>query len=206
MSVPAAFVLADYWPPLQLLLTGLVLFIVSRLRGAVTSYANEKGRNLATKEDIAGITDKIEGVKADYAQQHQELVHQHQLTVEAMKAHTQLSLAAVESRLAAHQQAFALWRKLLRNIHEESAHDVVKECEAWWNDNCLYLSPEARQGFLEAFWGVYDHAALLKDRSNPTAATENFDRIMRVGEKITGGVALPPIGGRELKSVTDPTP
>lgn len=205
MITLAAPVLADYWPTLGSLLfalAGLVLGLIGK--SFLPSYFSEKGRNLATKEDIEGITNQIEGVKSDYAKQHQELVYQHQLTVEAMKAHTQMSLAAVESRLAAHQQAFALWRKLLKNIHDESARDVVKECEAWWNDNCLYLSPDARQGFLEAFWGVNDHPALLKDRSNPTAATENFNRIIRVGEKITGSVALPPIGGRELQSVTDP--
>ena len=30
-------------------------------------YVSEKAKNLATKEDIAEITDKIEGVKSNYA-------------------------------------------------------------------------------------------------------------------------------------------
>ena len=40
----------------------LNLFIKSFL----PSYFYEKGKNLATKEDIASITDKVESVKTDY--------------------------------------------------------------------------------------------------------------------------------------------
>ncbi|MDE1237052.1 hypothetical protein [Vibrio aestuarianus] len=42
----------------------LVLF-----RKLLFSYSSEKGKNLATKEDIGQITDKIELVKLDYAKQ-----------------------------------------------------------------------------------------------------------------------------------------
>ncbi|MGF1888105.1 hypothetical protein L4D13_18425 [Photobacterium profundum] len=42
----------------------LVLF-----RKMLFSYSSEKGKNLATKEDISQITDKIEVVKLDYAKQ-----------------------------------------------------------------------------------------------------------------------------------------
>ncbi|WP_157007698.1 hypothetical protein [Xenophilus azovorans] len=36
------------------------------LKFFVSSYLAEKGKNLATKEDIAEITRKIEGVKSEY--------------------------------------------------------------------------------------------------------------------------------------------
>ncbi|MEQ8640448.1 MAG: hypothetical protein RIE31_07580 [Alphaproteobacteria bacterium] len=45
-----------------LALAGLAGFM---LRKYVGSYAAEKGRNLATKEDIADITSRLEGVKSD---------------------------------------------------------------------------------------------------------------------------------------------
>jgi hypothetical protein len=39
------------------------------LRKYLPTYFQEKGKNLATKEDIGEITDKIEAVKTDYARQ-----------------------------------------------------------------------------------------------------------------------------------------
>ncbi|GLH45196.1 hypothetical protein RS3R6_38650 [Pseudomonas atacamensis] len=46
------------------------IFIVGLLiKTYLPGYIGEKAKNLATKEDIAGITDKIEQVKADYAKQ-----------------------------------------------------------------------------------------------------------------------------------------
>ena len=46
-------------------LIACVLFI----RRYLPAYFSEKGKNLATKEDIIEITDKIESVKTDYARQ-----------------------------------------------------------------------------------------------------------------------------------------
>ncbi|EOW0803616.1 hypothetical protein ACN2MB_004657 [Vibrio parahaemolyticus] len=51
---------------LQILIL-LALGCMFIFRKYLLSYANEKGKNLATKEDIEGITKKIEGVKHEYA-------------------------------------------------------------------------------------------------------------------------------------------
>jgi hypothetical protein len=60
----------------------------------------------------------------------------------------QLRLAAIERRLQAHQEAYALWRKLVFSGDDyETTDPVVIECRAWWNNNCLYLTPGARQAF-----------------------------------------------------------
>jgi hypothetical protein len=45
-----------------ILAVGILGFI---LRGYVASYASEKGRNLATKEDVAQITSQVESVNSD---------------------------------------------------------------------------------------------------------------------------------------------
>ena len=42
-----------------------IAFLV--LKFYISSYLSEKGRNLATREDIAEITDKIESVRTQYA-------------------------------------------------------------------------------------------------------------------------------------------
>ena len=45
---------------------GLTQFLFWRYIAKQKSYESEKGKNLATKEDIAGITKEIESVKASY--------------------------------------------------------------------------------------------------------------------------------------------
>ena len=42
------------------------LAVIVYLQLGLRSYAQEKGKNLATKEDIAAITREVEGVKAEY--------------------------------------------------------------------------------------------------------------------------------------------
>ena len=50
--------------------TWVALFIVFIwLKKYLPDYLKEKGKNLATKEDIGEITDRIEAVKTDYARQ-----------------------------------------------------------------------------------------------------------------------------------------
>ena len=63
-------------------IAGVVVFLL--LKSFLPSYLAEKGKNLATREDIAEITDKIEKVKSGYA-----------LILEELKAHHQLRLAAL---------------------------------------------------------------------------------------------------------------
>ena len=76
---------------------GLVVLFASFLG----SYIRRKGQNLATKEDISDITDKIEGVRADYAKKIEDFSH-----------HNRLKIAALDKRLDAYQQAYTLWLRL----------------------------------------------------------------------------------------------
>lgn len=46
----------------------LVLLLVTPLKKYFFSYSSEKGKNLATKEDIGDITKKIESVKTEYSE------------------------------------------------------------------------------------------------------------------------------------------
>ncbi|MFZ0052673.1 MAG: hypothetical protein WAK96_12940, partial [Desulfobaccales bacterium] len=84
---------------LRLILSGLIGGITaffSLSKYFFSSYASEKGRNLATKEDISEITKKIEEIK-----------HQYNLMIEQIKGRHQLRLAALEKRLEIHQQAYS---------------------------------------------------------------------------------------------------
>lgn len=55
---------------------GLVYLIA---RHAIGGYLGEKGKNLATREDLAHLTKIVEDVKAPYAQLQEELKARHQL-------------------------------------------------------------------------------------------------------------------------------
>ena len=59
----------------------IVVYLVFKF--FIPSYFSEKGKNLATKEDIASITDKVESVKTDYAKVIEELRSDHQLKLAA---------------------------------------------------------------------------------------------------------------------------
>ena len=61
---------------------GIVYLIVKTF---IPSYLSEKGKNLATKEDIATITDKVESVKTDYAK-----------VLEEIRSNNQLKLSEIE--------------------------------------------------------------------------------------------------------------
>jgi len=69
------------------------------------AYATKKGENLATKEDIADITRKVESVRAEYAEKLQTLIHEKAASREATQRHHQLSMAALDKRLEVHQTA-----------------------------------------------------------------------------------------------------
>lgn len=61
----------------------LVVYLL--LKSFLPSYLSEKGKNLATKEDIASITNKVESVKTDYAK-----------VLEELRTNNQLKLAEIE--------------------------------------------------------------------------------------------------------------
>ena len=100
-----------------------MLIAASALAAYLGTYLREKGKNLATSEDISKITDKVEEVK-----------RQHQEVIENLKAGHQLRMLAAERRLQAHQEAFVLWRKILRSDPADwkECWPVIQECQSWW--------------------------------------------------------------------------
>lgn len=181
-----------------------ILFLI--VKSFVPSYLAEKGKNLATREDVTGITQQIEAVRSEYARQLQELAHQNTLLIEEFRSRSQLRLAAAERRLEAHQKAFTLWRKLIANVHGDKQREVVNECYTWWEQNCIYLSPGAREAFSDAFWAANTHPSLLQDRGNPQPVMQNWDKLMKAGAKIVEGAELPALGEREALTPGQPAP
>lgn len=91
---------------------GLLLFA----RFYLPSYMSEKGKNLATKEDIRKITDEVEGVKFDYAQRLEELGQQNRLLIEQTRPATAEEVARRERLVLAKLEAYSTSIDLLSQI------------------------------------------------------------------------------------------
>ncbi|BEP54523.1 hypothetical protein GmRootV118_17670 [Variovorax sp. V118] len=169
------------------LTTIVVLLVVNMVRAFFPAYLGKKGQNLADKEDIAAITREIEQVRSQYA-----------LVVERFKAGNQLRFAALDRRLQAHQEAYEHWRHLLRMAPQgrgdrDAFRIVSTECSIFWEKNCLYLEPEAREAFDKAHSAAVQHNFLV-DSARPDAADrliQTSDEMRQCGEVLIRTVQLP---------------
>jgi hypothetical protein len=171
------------------------LAVIVYLQLGLQSYAQEKGKNLATKEDIAAITREVEGVKAEYAQKLLALEHSNELILERTQQRHQLSLAALEQRLQAHQEAFARCYELREisgnQVTEAEAVKTLNDSSQWWRRNCLYLSPEASKAFISACNAA---GGLLGTRREPNDREGKlWDALAQASEEIARSVKLPGI-------------
>ena len=104
----------------------------------------------------------------------------------------QLRLAALDKRLAAHQEAYYRCVKLLNYRHwsnEAERINVSKECESWFFNNCLYLGPESKEKFDTLLYGYG------MDRDNKDFMKIYFYPAIRALED---EVALPSLKGESL--------
>lgn len=177
------------------------LVVLFTVKSFLPSYFSEKGKNLATKEDIGKITEEIEKVKMQYATQLQDTIHQNNRLLEQIKGKHQLRMAALDRRLQAHQEAFELWRKIISHVHRDEIVKVVIECQDWWNKNCLYLTPEARNAFSYAYHCEHQHSGFLQNPIDNDQAKENWKNITDAGDAIVKGAELPPLDEGEEKLI-----
>ena len=171
-------------------LGGLTIFAIGRRY--VGEYLGEKGKNLATKEDIEEITEKVEGIKNSYA-----------LVIEQFRRREQLRFSALDKRLQVHQEAFALWWNLLGSLHSARLVDNLMACQEFWVNNSLYLSAEAGHAFRAAYVAAGDHKDLVESsRGQGKEAIDevqrNFAIIKEAGNIIVGAVELPPLNDSDM--------
>ena len=162
-----------------------------------TEHGKAKGKNLADKEDVAQLTRLVEEVR-----------HENQLLLEAVKGRQQLRLAAAELRLRAHQDAYLWWRRLANSWQNEKSGNIrplCDEAQAWWDSNCLYLSAEARSTFLNAIQAAVRIPAysIIAARSGTDKDFEEVRKLQgmlsEAGDSIVRGADLPPLGGHEAE-------
>lgn len=171
-----------------------------------SGYLGQKGKNLADKEDIANLTRQVEEVKRQQAEM-----------LEAVKFRNQLRMAAIDRRLQAHQDAFTMLRELVKHAHGPELGKQVILCQDWWEKNCLYLEPQARQAFSDAYSSASAHQGLLQaaqytNHASPEQAKENVENITRNWARLMGAlnvvldvVALPPLTTTEVDALKTET-
>lgn len=118
--------------------------------------------------------------------------------------HRQLATAALDKRLAAHQAAYTLWRKIVSAVHhKEEIGAVVMEADEWWANNCLYLDAASRRAFRACLMFAINHKGLLQGpRSHETTrlVEKSWGVIMKPRDTLVEGVALPSLGKAEKPS------
>lgn len=187
VEIASALGVPPWWSyPLMLILVWVAAFL--------GSYLSEKGKGLATKEDVENLTNKVEGIK----RQHLEIL-------EDLKAGHQLRMVAAERRLQAHQDAFALMREQFNAMHTKEAGVVAGRCLQWWERNCVFLGPKSAQAFYDALWAAARHESFLSSRAPAEAVSENWKKITSAPNVILAEVALPPLNmsSEEREKVTE---
>ena len=108
-----------------------------------------------------------------------------------------------------------MWTELASKAHKpDEIGAYVIECQKWWNDNCLYLAPKAREAFRHAYACAHNHKDFLDERKYIVGDSEegkkrmaelidlihqNWNDISAARLAIVEGVELPTIGEDELK-------
>ncbi|MGY4837937.1 hypothetical protein [Burkholderia pyrrocinia] len=172
--------------------------IVLAIQQFLPAYVRKKGENLATKQDIAEITRRQEEIKHQFAE-----------IIEASKQRHALRTLVADKRMAAHQQAFKQVKGLL-SAREDKA--IIDGCKAWMDDNCLYLTLEARKAVWQAIGHAESRALFLAEAQSDAIdvvhrneyhdrATEKWNAIMGALPTIVTGVELPPLSEDELEAI-----
>ena len=83
------------------------------------------------------------------------------------------------------------------------ARKTAAESQNWWEKNCLYLEPRARQAFNRALITAASFPA-IKESRDPFLVKAEFAIILEAGDALVDGVALPLIAGGEDSSISKP--
>jgi len=124
------------------------------------------------------------------------LTHVSSKYLNKQKLKHQLSLIALDKKLEAHQQAYAIWWKIIANVYNrEKIGRIVEEAQDWWQNNCLYLMPESRISFRQCFLFALNHADEIKTISNKDdlnrISNENWIIINKPGRILVEEIELP---------------
>ncbi len=160
------------------------------------TYLAEKGKNRATKEDIAAITAKVKDVEDVFNRGLADL-----------NAHHQLRMVAAERRLDAHQKAFFQWQKIHTSIVAGRWKEALERSESameWFDSNCVFLTASTRSAFFNAVRAAVFHVSASDSLgSNTELYTKNLETIKGAGSIILRDVNLPELGAEFMPTRSD---
>lgn len=137
------------------------LYSISRKK----SYNEEKGKLLATKEDIADITRRIESVKDSYNK--------------ALEAHKIELQKEFESHKYIMRLCHSLDEKLLQHISSCLKVDAEKDIEDCDNDESLLTSNNKLSSFLYTYKSRYDSIPILRKLRNISGDIDSDYMLLR---------------------------
>ena len=112
-------------------------------------------------------------------------------------------LAALDSKLKAHQEAYELACYLPSAAHKsENDNSHIQKCEEWYRKNCLYLESEARLVFFSAIRTAADYYLYLsewKSTGDPAELKKKWSQIVEVKSIIENNVTRPLVLPPDIK-------
>lgn len=173
---------------IAILVIQLVLLVAAAY---LPSYLNQKGKNLAKREDIDKITTIVEGIRRENSEKLEALSQQNRIEIKRLDQVNDLRLAALGERLKAYQEAYSLVFKMLSTVGSRSEEvEVLNSCTDFWQNRSLYISEQAREAFDKAMAALNAQQSTLQSDS-PVSATENRAKITNALRVIERSVNLP---------------
>ena len=92
-----------------------------------------------------------------------------------------------------------LWNELRSiDVRDKKNTDAkAYECQTWWENNCLFWEPEARNAFKQAYLAAMRQATLYQQNANGDELKKEGEIIRGAVNLIQEGVELPEIKGNE---------
>lgn len=171
----------------------IVWITINVLAAFFGSYLSEKGKYIAMMKHIKGLTQSVK-----------EVEHQFDRQLEHLRGTHALRMAALDKRLEAHQQAHFRIGELVMHLHEARLREVFTECQDWWANNSLYLSPAARTAFSVACNAALLHKDFLSGGFTDQQIMDNWNKITGAADVIAQEVELPPLGEKDFLKATNP--
>jgi hypothetical protein len=159
------------------------------------AYTAKKGENHAMREDATQLTDLVKRVE-----------HAYNELLEQTKAANQLRVAALDRRLQAHQESFKLWRNLRLDDSKDGSARAVLACQTWWDENCLYLEPQVREAFANAYVNEHLRSELVRMRADSESIIKAADIVNAFPDVLFKAVSLPTLSLVERQAVSEIVP
>ena len=105
----------------------------------------------------------------------------------------ELSIAALDKRLQAHQEAYTHLVKILRVVHnKDEVSQLLRPALDWWDLNCIYLFPDVSNKLRATFMQALGFEAVMK-MGNSLLTVKYFDEMNEVLTLLQTSIGLPKI-------------